>query len=313
MLTAARPLLRTKTHLHILPDGIEGVVSDDQSILDAALAVGVAHCHECGGQAHCTTCRVHVVDGLEHCEPRNEREEAIAKRLKLPPEIRLACQTRISGDVTVRRLVLDDFDVELTSSTHTIPNYGIGREQRLAILFLDIRGFTGFAEQLLPYDVIHFLRRFFVRMSTIVKQHGGVVDNYMGDGMLALFGVDDAPAEAARAVKAGIDMLAEAERMRPYERSVGGRELEIGIGVHIGEVVVGTLGDLDRPRTTVVGDAVNMASRVETANKPAGTHFLISEEVYRELGEGVEVGRSFELSLHGKTGTYVLYEVLRAA
>ena len=99
---------------------------------------------------------------VDHCTPRNAREKALARRLGFDPAIRLACQTTVTGDVTLRRLVLDDEDVAVTSqlSGGAIPGI-VGQEQRLAILFADIRSFTPFAEAMLPYNVIHVLNRYF--------------------------------------------------------------------------------------------------------------------------------------------------------
>jgi adenylate cyclase len=292
-----------------LPDDVEATAPAGATILAASLAAGTPHCHECNGNARCSTCRVLVVEGLERCPPRNASEQAIADRLRFPDNVRLACQTPAVEGLVVRRLVLDELDAELTSLVRNQVAAEVGREQRLAILFLDIRGFTSFSERLLPYDVMHFLRRFFARMSAIVGRRGGVVDNYMGDGMLALFGVDDAPNASMRAVEAGRDMLDEAERMKPYERALGDSALEIGVGIHVGDVVVGVLGTCANLKITAIGDAVNMASRIESANKVHGTRMLVSDEVRRELEGRIVVGRSFEATLAGKTGAHRLHEI----
>jgi adenylate cyclase len=298
--------------IRILPDDVQTVTREGTSILGASLGAGIKHCHECGGNARCSTCRVVIIDGLDRCGARNEKEQAIADRLLFPPEVRLACQTRVGGDLVVRRLVLDDFDVELTSLVRDgVRAWPVGREQSVALMFLDIRGFTSFSESLLPYDVIHLLRRFFLRMAMIVEEHRGVVDNYMGDGMLAIFGAEDAGAATLHAVRAGQAMLGEIEIMKPYVHAVAGKSFDIGVGVHYGQVVVGALGGPgpSAPKVTVIGDAVNMASRVESANKVTGTRFLISDAAYRELRGGVPVGRTFHLPLPGKAGVHALYEV----
>ena len=296
--------------IQILPDDVQTVTREGTSILGASLGAGIKHCHECGGNARCSTCRVVIIDGLDTCRARNEKEQAIADRLLFPPEVRVACQTRVGGEIVVRRLVLDDFDVELTSLVRDgVRTWPVGREQWVALMFLDIRGFTSFSESLLPYDVIHLLRRFFLRMAMIVERHGGVVDNYMGDGMLAIFGAEDADDATLHAVRAGQAMLGEVEHMKPYVRAVAGKSFDIGVGVHYGQVVVGALGGPNAPKMTVIGDAVNMASRVESANKVTGTRFLISEAAYRELRGAVPVGRTFHVSLPGKAGEHTLHEV----
>src|SRR3954468_10190872 len=92
-------------------DGRTAPIGDGETILRASLRAGIPHAHACGGQARCSTCRVQIVEGLDHCLPRNEREDALATRLHFAPEIRLACQTAVIGDVKLRRLVLDAEDI----------------------------------------------------------------------------------------------------------------------------------------------------------------------------------------------------------
>ena len=97
------------------PDRKEVDVRDGDTILEATLRANIAHAHACGGHARCSTCRVWVLEGLENCVARSDRERSLTDRLGLGPEVRLACQTRIAGDVKLRRLVLDETDLEITS------------------------------------------------------------------------------------------------------------------------------------------------------------------------------------------------------
>src|SRR5258705_11639626 len=100
--------------LELLPDRKQIAIAADESLLSASLRAGIPHAHACGGNARCSTCRVVVVEGAENCSPRNAHEQELASRLHFTPEIRLACQTTASGDVKVRRLILDTEDLELT-------------------------------------------------------------------------------------------------------------------------------------------------------------------------------------------------------
>src|SRR5689334_17876221 len=156
---------------------IEDKIADaepSETILQASLRAAIPHAHACGGHARCSTCRVQVVEGLDFCAPRNERERAMAARLHFSPEIRLACQTTVSGDVKLRRLVLDAEDIELTAQpTQVEAPAPVGEEMRLAILFADIRGFTPFAERLLPYDVVHVLNRYYYEVGRAITDQGG--------------------------------------------------------------------------------------------------------------------------------------------
>jgi len=296
--------------LYYLPDEKTVETDPDESILAASLNAGIPHTNVCGGNARCSTCRVMILDGLEYCTPRTEKELALAERLNFCPSIRLACQTKISGDVNLRRLVLDDADVELTSQLNRgLHTTSVGEEKEVAILFADIRGFTNFAEALVPYDVVHVLNRYFLRMDQAIKRNGGYIDNYMGDGLLALFGVENNDNASLNAVKAGLEMLEEMERLRPYLQIIYDRCWEIGIGIHYGEAVIGTIGGSVR-RTTIIGDSVNFASRIESANKELGTNLLVSERVYETVKDKVLVNERVKLKIKGKTGEYALYKII---
>lgn len=297
--------------IHFLPDELTAEVAIEETILRVSLRYGIPHAHACGGHARCSTCRVSIVEGLESCAPRNAAEQTLAERLHFSPEIRLACQTLVRGDVRLRRLVLDEEDIELTSQlTETPTIQSIGEEKEIAILFADIRGFTSFSEALPPYDVVHILNRYFDIMGKAIQRHHGCIDNYMGDGLIALFGTDDPTDSALNAVRAGLDMVAAMQQLEPYLRSVYHKTFHIGIGVHYGEAVVGEIGAPGGRRTTAIGDSVNLASRVESATREASVPFLVSEAVCRNIGPRLRVGKTISLPLKGKTGEYTLHEVI---
>jgi adenylate cyclase len=282
----------------------------DETILQASLRAAIPHAHACGGQARCSTCRVQIVEGLDHCAARNDKENELAVRLHFSPEIRLACQTTVNGDVKLRRLVLDAEDIKLTAQSSTADAPApIGEEKKLAILFADIRGFTPFVERLLPYDVVHVLNRYFYEVGRAITDHGGCIDNYMGDGLLALFGMDDTKDAARQAVSAALGMIAAVEHLKPYVEMIYDRSFEIGIGIHYGEVIVGAIGAPGRKRVTVIGDAVNLASRIESATKQIGVRLLISEDTFNELQDAIRPGNAHRVAVAGKSGEYLLYEV----
>lgn len=301
-------------HIYYLPD--KRLVQPGQdafTLLDASLEAGIPHTHVCGGNARCSTCRVLITEGLAYCAPRTPAEHELAQRLHLTPEVRLACQTGISGEgtITLRRLSLDAHDLGMfhdEAAGKVAPSFK-GQEQQIAILFADIRGFTAFSEALLPYDVIYVLDRYFQLMGQEIQQQGGFVNVYMGDGLMALFGVDDPNRAVERAVRAGLNMLDALERLNPLLEDLYHRRLRMGIGINYGTTVIGTIGDPKAPVWTAIGDAVNLASRVEAANKPLGTSFLMSEQAYHEVKDLVTVQSYFQVQLPGKSGEYTLYEV----
>lgn len=300
--------------IYYLPDQQLVEAGQAFTILDASLEAGIPHTHICGGNARCSTCRVLIMEGLEHCAPRTAAEQELADRLHFEPAVRLACQTEIvgAGKIALRRLSLDVDDWALfhDQASGRVTASFLGHEKKIAILFADIRGFTAFAEALLPYDVIYVLNRYFQLVGQVIERHHGMINVYMGDGLMALFGVEEPDRAVECAIRAGVEMLEAVEQLNPALEALYHRRLRIGIGIHYGHTVMGTIGDPKRPNMTAIGDAVNLASRIEAANKLLGTTFLISEETYKQAVSYVIVNRSFQVELPGKSGEYCLYEVV---
>lgn len=137
-----------KYQLTILPDNISVDIDGKTSILEASLQARISHAHACGGHARCSTCRVIVMGGTENLLERNKKEGKLADKLGFPPHIRLACQTKVKGNVEVKRPVIDAFDLELAMAQADARNLDgqVGSEQAIAILFLDIEAYTPFVE-----------------------------------------------------------------------------------------------------------------------------------------------------------------------
>jgi adenylate cyclase len=296
--------------IRFLPDHKVVETKKSQTILAAALKAGIPHTHACGGNARCSTCRVMILEGMENCSEPTWKETRIVKKLGFSPSFRLACQTVATGQVSVRRLVLDPADVTLTDARQQpVP---IGDEKDVAILFCDIRSFTPLAESLLPYDVIHLLNRFHFDMAQCIEAHGGIVSVTMGDGLMAIFGHGEDPgppaAQPLRAVRAALAMLAAIDARKEDLERLYGRAFDIGIGIHFGKAVVGYMGNqLLVP--TAIGDVVNVASRIEGANKKVGTRLLVSEDLYGAIPEFLEIGQRAAVALAGKEGAFTLFEV----
>lgn len=298
--------------IYYVPEGVESEASKEESILQISLRSGIPHTHECGGKARCSTCRILILQGIEHCCPRNPEEQRMADKLRFTKEIRLACQTKVTGDVKLRRLVRCDDDLAIVYDQLKLGEMPsiVGEEKWEAIMFADIRGFTSFAANLPAYDVVHSLNRYYRRIGAVIDRHGGIIDNYMGDGFMARFGVENRETAVLQAVRTGLEMLQEVEKLKKYFQEIYDVNFRIGIGVHFGSVVVGSIGTVSMKRTTVIGDTVNFASRVERANKLLKTSFLLSEDAYKEAKEFISVTEHGGIELQGKAGTYKLYEVL---
>jgi len=299
--------------IYYLPDRRLVETEGVSTVLNVSLEAGIPHTHVCGGNARCSTCRVMILEGQEYCAPQTAAEQELAQQLGFAPGVRLACQTAIAqaGRITLRRLALDAEDIAFffdEASGKTVPQV-MGQEKHLAILFADIRGFTPLSEKLPPYDVIYLLNRYFQRMAQVIKQYSGTINVYMGDGLMALFGIEQSDHVAARAVKAGLAMLEAVENLNPSLEMLYQQRLRIGIGIHCGETVIGSIGDPLNPKMTAIGDAVNVASRIEAANKQLGTNLLISEAIYQSISQQLSVRASYRVQLPGKSGEYQLYAV----
>ncbi|MCE9637014.1 MAG: adenylate/guanylate cyclase domain-containing protein [Planctomycetes bacterium] len=307
------------------PDDVAVSAEIGCSLLDALVAAGVPITRACGGNAKCSTCRIAVEDGADACGARPDDEQAMAVRLGFDGATRLACRTRVTGDVSVRRLVLDALDLRLASRL-TASAGAVGREAHAAILFADVVGFTPLSEALPPYDIVHLLDRWFALAGEAVAAAGGRIDNYMGDGLMAVFGGGPAAVGAGAqagnageddpavcAVRAALGLVDAAAEMDRYARECWGRSFAVRVGVHHGTVVVGTLGAAHNRRETAIGDTVNIAARIEPVNKDLGTSILVSDAVASRLGGRFVLGRTTDVALKGKLGTHRLHEVVGPA
>lgn len=140
-------------------------------MLAAALRAGIPHAHACGGHVKCSTCRICILDGLDQCEDRNENEKALSTALGFGPEVRLACQTSLRGDVKMRRLVRDAADIEITRQ---LAKDRLGRcleNKAIAVLFCDLRDFTAFSQTLSSYDVVFVVNRYFHQVGEIIERN----------------------------------------------------------------------------------------------------------------------------------------------
>jgi len=301
--------------MFVLPDEVAVPLVEGETLLAMAVEAGLPIAHLCGGRARCSTCRIRVIEGLDTLSDRTEAEAAMADRLDFPDEVRLACQTRANGEVRFWRLVLDKVDVEMASQLGKGHYVGpVGREiARAAVLFTDVAGFTSMSETLPAYDVVHILNRFFNRVEAAVQAEGGRVDNYMGDGLLAVFGIDGEGDTSLGAVRSGLALVEIAADINDYVSMIYGRTFEVRVGISLGEVIFGLMGGEASARKTVIGDVVNTASRLEAANKTTGTTILVSEEIKAETVDTIEYGRRFELELSGKAGHITAYEAIGLA
>jgi len=193
---------------------------------------------------------------------------------------------------------------------HAGPNALAPVEREVTVMFSDIRGFTSMSEGLSPREVLAMLDDYFGRMGQIVKGHDGVIGKFLGDGLLAFWGVPDRLDDhAARAVRAARDMRRAVRELNQHRETQGQPPIRIGIGIHTGNVAAGMLGGALQAEYTIIGDAVNVASRVESLTKDHAVDVLISETTWSQLPEPRRGERLASVEIRGRKQPIVLYTI----
>ncbi|MCO6491850.1 MAG: 2Fe-2S iron-sulfur cluster binding domain-containing protein [Phaeodactylibacter sp.] len=280
------------------------------SLLEAAVKNRIPHMQECGGNGRCTTCRVKILEGLQNVAPRNGLESRMAKRRGWDPSVRLACQTKINGPVRLERQI-KTFS-EISRLQEEMIRAGKGEEKQLAILFCDMRNFTPFVEGNMAYDVVHILNRFFSALGEPILMNNGLIYQYVGDEIVGVFGLEssDNMQNCLAAMRAALGMKAALEVLNKDIQQEFGIRLEVGIGVHFGPVIVGKVGHPSHQQFGIIGDAANVASRVQSANKDLQTTILATDNFLCQLPRGTaRVGKAEKLHLKGKGAATQLFEL----
>jgi adenylate cyclase len=186
-----------------------------------------------------------------------------------------------------------------------------GESLEVTILFTDIRSFTTISEKMDPQRLVGLLNEYFTEMVGIVMEESGVVDKYIGDAIMAVFGAPvPKDGDAVHAVRAAVRMRGALARLNVALAARGLPTLQTGIGIHTGQVVAGNIGCERRMEYTVIGDAVNLASRLETSTKELGVDVLISEDTYARVGDAIEARAVREITVKGRNAPVMTYEVL---
>ena len=272
------------------------------SVLEASRAHGIAHMSLCGGRARCSTCRVRVHAGADALAPPGHDEAATLRRIGAGPDVRLACQLRPRGPVEVEPLLAP----AVARTDHD--RFPGGSEREVVVLFADLRRWTGLAEEQLPMDLVYVLDRYFETVGDAVREAGGVPNQFIGDSVMALFGVDsDAATGARQALAAAQDI---ARRMALLNEELApqfGRRLDFGIGIHAGLAAVGSVGYRDTRTLSAVGDAVNTASRLQELTKALKVRMVVSEQVLLAAGQGTEGWVAHQVELRGRKQPLQVY------
>jgi adenylate cyclase len=292
----------------LYPDGRSVFAPLGFSVLEASRMAGIPHASTCGGRARCTLCRVRVVSELPLPAPA-EVERRVLERLGADwQSVRLACQLRPRHDVSVWPLVPPAASKAFLQrrQLHAIPE-----ERFAAFMFVDMRDSTQLTAARLPFDSIFIVGHFLSAISAAVVQAGGQPNQFLGDAVLAIFGLRTDPATACRQALAALPLVAaNIGRLNTAIEQQLGQPIRFGIGLHCGRAVVGEVGFRDYVTFTALGDPLNVASRLQQMTKEVGCEAIVSEDVFRNAGISSASLPQLDAQLRGRD-TPVAVRVLR--
>jgi adenylate cyclase len=280
------------------PDGATVAVSPGTSVLEASRVAGIPHAEVCGGRGRCSTCRIRVTEGADHLPPPEDGEARVLARIGATPAIRLACQLRPTHDLAVVPL-LPATAGPRDGLVRLDPGQGVERE--VAVLFADLRAFTRMAEGRLPYDVVFVLNQYFKAMGEAIERQGGRIDKFIGDGIMALYGLESRPEQACYQALAGARAMAGALEQLNHRLDNDLREpLRIGIGLHVGPVILGYMGYGRATTLTAIGDTVNVASRLEALTKELAVDLVVSSRLAEAAGVDLDGFEERRIEIRGR-------------
>jgi len=282
------------------------------SVLEASLRYNVPHASVCGGRARCSTCRIRVIGDCTSLPEPSKREAFVLNRVGAgsDPAIRLACQLRPEADLSFFQIFLPQITA---ASLRTSGPSRIGEERYLVSMFVDMRGSTKLAEKRLPFDTVFIVNRFLGAVSQAVIECGGRPNQFVGDGQLALFGLATSPQTACRqALKAAAMIAANVDELNESLRHDLREPIRFGIGIHGGEVIIGDIGYRDHMVFTALGDAVNVAARLQDMTKNLACEAIVSEEVRVTAGLSSDDLPQQEVAIRGRAEPMMIRTVTDA-
>lgn len=281
------------------------------SVLEASLRHSVPHASVCGGRARCSTCRIRIIGDHAALPEPSQREAFVLTRVgTTDPSIRLACQLRPTCDLSFFQLFTPQ---TLSANASASTPARIGQERYLVSLFVDMRGSTQLAEKRLPFDTVFIVNRFLGAVSQAVIENGGQPNQFVGDGMLALFGLSADPQAACRqALKAAAGIALHIDELNQLLSHDLRQPIRFGIGIHGGEVIIGDIGYRDHIVFTALGDAVNVAARLQDMTKTLGCEAIVSDEVRRTSGLHDDILPQQEVAIRGRDEPMVVRVVADA-
>src|SRR6185312_16348433 len=281
------------------------------SVLEASLRNNVPHASVCGGRARCSTCRIRIIGDCSALPEPSQREAFVLGRVgTVDPSIRLACQLRPTTDLSFFQLFLPH---TMSANSHASNPTRIGQERYLVSLFVDMRGSTQLAEKRLPFDTVFIVNRFLGAVSQAVIDSGGRPNQFVGDGMLALFGLSTSRQQACRqALRAAAMIAANVDELNKFLEHDLREPIRFGIGINGGEVIVGDIGYRDHMVFTALGDAVNVAARLQDMTKGLACEVVVSDEVRATAGLAADALLQHDVEIRGRNEPMIVRAIADA-
>src|SRR6476661_3878234 len=281
------------------------------SVLEASLRYNIPHASVCGGRARCSTCRIRVIGDCTSLPQPSKREAFVLSRVGAEdPSIRLACQLRPTSDLSFFQLFMPH---TMSANAHASSLTRTGQERYLVSMFVDMRGSTKLAENRLPFDTVFIVNRFLGAVSQAVIECGGRPNQFVGDGELALFGLRTSPQIACRqALGAAARIATNVDELNQFLSHDLREPIRFGIGIHGGEGIMGDIGYRDHIVFTALGDAVNVAARLQDMTKTLACEAILSEEVRMTAGLPPDGLPQQEVAIRGRAGPMIIRSVTDA-
>jgi adenylate cyclase len=250
---------------------------------------------------------VRIGNGIDDLSAPEEEEKKVLARVTDSPSVRLACQIRPNSNIEITALVPHDAD---PSAAFTKPGYQQGQELKVAIMFVDLRGSTKLHEGRLPFDVVFLLNQFFAELASALKETNGHYAQFNGDGLMAIYGLDSGTEKGAKeALSGALAMLRRLGRLNEKLGEQLSEELKIGIGIHTGEAIVGSMGPPQSPIISALGDNANVAARLESQTKEFSVPLIVSEDTVKHSGVDFSKFPKHRIPVKGREGKITIYAV----
>jgi adenylate cyclase len=283
------------------------------SVLEASLRFKLPHASVCGGKGRCSTCRIRIIGDRRGLPRPSGREAFVLERVgaSVDPAVRLACQLRPQTDIALIPLVPPHASLSFAYGKSQLH---LGEERYVVCMFIDMRGSVAMAEKRLPFDTVFVINRFLAAVSQAVIDAGGRAHQYLGDGLMALFGLGtDPPTGCRQALNAAALVAGNLDHLNKMLAEVEHKPIRFGIGIHGGEAITGDFGYRDAIVFSVVGDTVNVAARLQEMSKELDCEVVVSDEVLKTAGLGRDNLPARELIIRGRADPLIVRPVANAA